>query len=69
MEDDNETVRDSDSGTCPSQCSGIKTTAKVSIGSNDSERIVLGGRGGDKSHPQNNIPLKVSWADIVTGKR
>ena len=39
------------------------------IGSNDSERIVLGGRGGDKSHPQNNIPLKVSWADIVTGKR
>ena len=39
------------------------------IGNNDSERIVLGGRGGDKSHPQNNIPLKVSWADIVTGKR
>jgi len=29
MEDDNETVRDSESGTCPSQCSGIKTTAKV----------------------------------------
>ena len=41
----------------------------VIIGSNNSDRIVLGGSGGDKSHPQNNIPLKVSWADIVTGKR
>ena len=40
------------------------------IGSNDSDRIVLGDSGGDKSHPQNNIPpKKVSWADIVTGKR
>jgi hypothetical protein len=37
----------------------------TSIGSNDSKGIVLGGNGGDNNRPQNNIPPKVSWADIV----
>ena len=40
----------------------------MSIGSNDSEGIVSGGSGGDNGHPQNNIPSKLSWADVVNGK-